>query len=209
MTLLDHLSDDDLLRRCGAGEEDAFTALYRRRQGGIYRFAAQMSGSPSVAEEVTQEAFMTLIREARRYEPSKGSVGAFLYGIARNHVLRCLERDGRYVPLGDPDGDAGGREKLNGAGASNGDLFGDLARRETVERVRQAVLALPPKYREVVALCDLEELEYAEAALALGCELGTVRSRLHRARALLVAKLRAARSVSVPSEAPARRVGGW
>lgn len=209
MTLLDHLGDDDLLRRCGAGDEDAFTMLYRRRQGGIYRFAAQMSGSPAIAEEVTQEAFMTLIREAGRYEPSKGSVGAFLYGIARNHVLRCLERDGRYVTLGEPDQDAEEPKGLNGAGASNGDLFGDLARRETVERVRQAVLALPPKYREVVALCDLEELEYAEAARALGCELGTVRSRLHRARALLVAKLRASRTVSMPSGTPARRTGGW
>ncbi|HKG23879.1 MAG TPA: sigma factor-like helix-turn-helix DNA-binding protein, partial [Blastocatellia bacterium] len=72
------------------------------------------------------------------------------------------------------------------------DPLGDLTRSEAIESVRQAVLALPPHYREVVALCELQEMSYVDAANALGCAVGTVRSRLHRARALLTERLRAA-----------------
>src|SRR5881397_1556310 len=97
-------SDAELLKRALDGAEESFAALYRRRQGAVYRFALQMSGRPSVAEEVTQEVFLAVIREAGRFDAQRGSVMAYLYGIARNHVLRCLERDRFYVPMADePD----------------------------------------------------------------------------------------------------------
>lgn len=182
MTDLSTLADVTLLRRMSAGDEEAFTALYRRRQGGIYRFALQMSGSEAIAEDVTQEVFMLLIREAAAYDPSRGSLQAFLYGVARNHVLRALERNREGVPLEDE-----AEPCTEGAG----DTLANLTRAEALEAVRQAVLALPSHYREVVVLCDLEEMDYANAAAALGCSIGTVRSRLHRARGLLTAKLRA------------------
>lgn len=174
-----------------AGDEDAFVALYRRRQGGVYRFALQMCGSPTVAEDVTQEVFMVLMREAQKFDPTRGSLPAYLYGIARNHVLRALERDRAFVPIADEDGNAEvspTHEKF----IAHGDLLADLARNETIERVRQAVLALPAHYREVVVLCELHEMSYAEAATALDCAVGTVRSRLHRGRAMLIEKLRVA-----------------
>jgi RNA polymerase sigma-70 factor (ECF subfamily) len=186
------LTDDDLLRRMIAGDEEAFTLLYRRRQGGVYRFALQMTGSASIAEDVTQEVFMVLICEAERFDPSKGSLRAFLHGIARYHVLRHLEGERAYVPIvGSSDGDASDqpRDEL----FASEDPLRDLTQAETVERVRQAVLALPANYREVVVLCDLGETGYADAAAALDCAVGTVRSRLHRARALLLRKLGAAR----------------
>ena len=66
----------------------------------------------------------------------------------------------------------------------------DLVQQETIDRVRQAVLSLPENYREVVTLCDLQEMSYEEAASLLGCAVGTIRSRLHRARSLLMEKLR-------------------
>src|SRR5258708_8785705 len=93
------INDIDLLQRVLAGDEESFTALYRRRQGSVYRFALQMSGRSSVAEEVTQEVFLAMIREAGRFDPGRGSLMAYLYGIARNHVLRCLERDRFYVSM--------------------------------------------------------------------------------------------------------------
>jgi len=189
MTLRPTPSDDELLRLIVAGDESAFVTLYRRRQGGIFRFALQMSGSETIAEDVTQEVFMVLINEARNYDPSKGSLSAYLYGIARNHVLRALSRDRSFVAIGDSyeeDGEAG-HEQL----VSNDDPLGDLTRSETIETVRQAVSALPAHYREVVVLCDLHEMSYVEAAQVLNCAVGTVRSRLHRARALLIEKLRA------------------
>ena len=180
MTDLSTLPDATLLRRMAAGEEEAFTILYRRRQGGIYRFALQMSGSEAIAEDVTQEVFLVLIREAGSYDPGRGSVSSFLYGVARNHVLRVLERS-RESAI---DEEA---EPCCGAA----DALASLTRAEMLESVRQAVLALPEHYREVVVLCDLEEMDYADAAEALGCAIGTVRSRLHRARGLLTEKLRA------------------
>jgi RNA polymerase sigma-70 factor (ECF subfamily) len=172
--------DDELLWLMMNGEEEAFATLYRRWQGGIYRFALQMSGSAAAAEDVTQEVFLTLMRDARNYDPTRGSLGAFLYGIARNHVLRWLERGRANVPLADDY-------------ISSDNPAGDLTRQETVEVVRRAVLALPPHYREVVVLCEIEEMDYAAAAQVLSCSVGTIRSRLHRARGLLLEKLNPAR----------------
>jgi len=189
MTLLTTPSDEELLRLMMAGDEAAFTTLYRRRQGGIYRFALRMSGSEAVAEDVTQEVFMALVREGSQFDSARGSLVAYLYGIARNQILRRLERDRFFVPINDvaDQGEVPGPEKF----VAPGDPLGDLTRDEMVGAVRQAVLSLPAHYREVVALCDLQEMSYVEAAAALGCAVGTVRSRLHRARALLVEKLRA------------------
>lgn len=192
--------DEELLRQMSAGSEDAFTALYRRRQGGVYRFALQMSGSTAIAEDVTQEVFMALVREAQNFDPTRGSLAAYLYGIARHHVLRCLQKDRAHVPIVedyDEADDSTGVQLV-----ATGDLLGDLARNEQIERVRQAVFALPAHYREVVVLCELHEMSYVEAAAALGCAVGTVRSRLHRARAMLVDKLRAARETDTSSSSP-------
>ncbi|PYP85130.1 MAG: RNA polymerase subunit sigma-70 [Blastocatellia bacterium AA13] len=188
MALSSFLSDYDLLRLMMAGNEEAFTILYRRRQGGIYRFAIQMSGSESIAEDVTQEVFLLLMREAAGYDPERGSLSAYLYGIARNFVLRRLQQDQRFAAIDDEKID------LHADGdrfTARADLLADLTKSETVELVRAAVLSLPPRYREVVVLCDLQEVNYADAAVIMGCAVGTVRSRLHRARALLAEKLRA------------------
>ncbi|HYL39571.1 MAG TPA: RNA polymerase sigma factor [Bryobacteraceae bacterium] len=185
-------SDGDLLRLAFAGNEQAFLAFYRRHQGSVFRFALQMSGKVEIAEEVTQDVFMVVMGAPKQYDPKRGSVAAFLYGIARNHVLRCLDRERPYLTVLDaPENDYSNRM------AADQDLVGELARTERVESLRKAVLALPPAYREVVVLCDLHELDYAEAAAVMGCAIGTVRSRLHRARALLMEKMRAAERCAV------------
>lgn len=192
MTLPQTPSDVDLLNQMISGDEHAFTVIYRRRQGGVFRFALQMSGSRGIAEDVTQEVFIVLMREAHRYDPERGSLAAYLYGVARNHVLRRLERDRLFVQLADAT------EDDQGVGSAtfvaDGDPLGDLTRNEMIDEVRQAVLALPARYREVVVLCDLHEMSYAEAAAVVGCAVGTIRSRLHRGRALLVEKLKSAKS---------------
>jgi RNA polymerase sigma-70 factor (ECF subfamily) len=204
MKLFTTPSDDELLRLMLAGDENAFVTLYRRRQGGIYRFALQMCGSETIAEDVTQEVFMVLMSEANNYDPAKGSLSAYLYGIARNHVLRALSRDRSFVSIGDSYEEENERthEKL----VAQDDPLGDLTRSETVESVRQAVMALPAHYREVVVLCDLHEMSYAEAAQVLDCAVGTIRSRLHRARGLLIEKLRATNDTgsAAPIVNPAR-----
>jgi RNA polymerase sigma-70 factor (ECF subfamily) len=189
-------SDGDLLRLLSGGDEKAFIEFYRKHQGLVYRFALQMSGKTEIAEEVTQDVFVVVMNSSARYDSERGSVAAFLYGIARNFVLRALERERPYLTiLDDPAGDYAGR--LTAEVAADHDIFGDLAQNERIETLRKAVLALPPAYREVVVLCDLHERDYAEAASALGCAIGTVRSRLHRARALLAEKMRAGERCAV------------
>jgi RNA polymerase sigma-70 factor (ECF subfamily) len=178
-------ADSELLRSMLAGDEEALALLYRRRQGNVYRFALQMSGSKSIAEDVTQEVFLFLMREGHVFDPTRGSLSAFLLGVARNHVLRRLRVDQLLTPIGE-DGDD---EQTFLQSDSDLRPLNDLARAETIELVRKAVLSLPPKYREVVVLCELQDVSYVEAAEVLGCAIGTVRSRLHRARALLLAKL--------------------
>lgn len=182
-------SDQDLLRLMMAGDEDAFTALYRRHQGSIYRFALLMSGSASVADDVTQEVFLALVNGGQRYDSTRGPLNAFLHGIARNQVLRGRRRDRGFSSLEEETED--GETSLVRNLASPDDPLADIVRGEMVNAVRQAVLTLPARYREVVVLCDFQELSYAEAALALDCAVGTVSSRLNRARALLAERLRA------------------
>ena len=187
---LSKLSDEELLRLLAAGDENAFTTLYRRRQGAIYRFALQMSGCSAVAEDVTQEVFISMMCDPHCYNESRGSVSAYLYGIARNQVLRRLRREYNHVQIDDEENMEIVPESLIAAS----DPLGDLTRSEAIESLRQAVLALPEHYREAVVLCDLHEMSYQESASALGCSLGTIRSRLHRGRALLAEKLRSSRT---------------
>ena len=197
MKLKSDVNDNDLLRLMLAGDEEALAALYRRRQGSVYRFALQMSGSRSIAEDVTQEVFLFLMREGHVFDDSKGTVGAFLLGVTRVHVRRRLRAEHRLEPIGDDSED----DDLFMQSTTDVCPLEDLTRAETIESVRKAVLSLPPKYREVVVLCELQDVSYGETAEILGCAIGTVRSRLHRGRALLLAKLRPAEDVEETSSA--------
>jgi|SRR5208283_1664579 len=194
-------SDHQLFERLRAGREQAFVALYQKRQPALYRFALQMSGSASVAEDITQEVFLALLRDECGYDPSRGTLIAYLFGIARKLLLRQYERRRSDVPV-----DTGAEEPGFAEPVDASDLLADLTDRERIEALRRAVGSLPRRYREVVVLCDLEEVDYADAASVLGCPIGTVRSRLHRARLMLAEKLRDERhgGASVPAWKAAR-----
>jgi RNA polymerase sigma-70 factor, ECF subfamily len=186
MSILEQDRDDVLLRRAAKGDEESFTALYRRHQAALFRFALRMTGNSWAAEEIVQDVFMTLMREPKKYDSGRGPVGAFLYGIARNRVMKHLERLPRELSLEENDG--------HGAPARYAAVNGFtpahwVEQQERTDRVRAAVLELPTEFREAVVLCELEELSYEEAAQLSGCPIGTIRSRLHRGRALLLAKL--------------------
>jgi RNA polymerase sigma-70 factor (ECF subfamily) len=197
--------DDEvqLLARIREGDGEAFTAVYRRHQAAIYRFALHMSGSAATAEDVTQEVFLLLMRDAYRFDASKGTLAAFLFGVARHHVWRYLGRGGRELPI---DAANDGRPVTGGRPDRVTDPLAAAARIETIEAVRRAVRQLPAHQREVIVLCDLQELDYAEAASAIGCPIGTVRSRLSRARARLATILRQTGAIDADVKAlkPAR-----
>src|SRR4029450_10856981 len=91
--------DSELLQSIMAGDEEALAALYQRRARDIFRFALQMCGSKPLADDVTQEVFMVLLRDGHTFGPARGSVNAFLMGVARNHVLRRLRRERFYVSI--------------------------------------------------------------------------------------------------------------
>ncbi|HWG40291.1 MAG TPA: RNA polymerase sigma factor [Candidatus Acidoferrales bacterium] len=178
------LEDRELLRQLHKGNEAAFTALYERYQGPIYRFALHMSGNTATAEEVTQQVFMLLIGNPKGYQADKGPLSNYLFGVARNLTRRVVQRSRLDLSIEEEwldTGDSGLTSDL--------DVLSELSNTELLEFLRKAVLALPEQYREVVALCDLEEMSYGDAAALLECSAGTVASRLHRARAMLKTKL--------------------
>lgn len=186
-------SDAELLELAVAGEEKAFVLLYERLKVSIFRYAFYMTNSKTAAEEVTQELFIALLKNAKRYQASQGEVSAFAFGIARNLVRRVRRRERAYEAL--PSQDA--LEKLSRFGAGEPEILpAQMIRDQTVERVQAAISSLPDRYRQVVVLCDLCELAYAEAASRLRCPVGTVRSRLNRAHSLLARKLKPAKKAN-------------
>ena len=187
-------TDTELVRRVLGGDKESFAELYRRRHGNIYRFALHMTGRPEMADDVAQETFMVLINNSAAYDETKGAVNSFLLGIARNQVLRRLRQERPTVPVDE-------HYEETDQGALMHSHLSHFARIEKIDAVRRAILSLPEHYREVVILCELQEVSYAETAHILNCAVGTVRSRLHRARAILAEKLEPARDQSSPSSA--------
>jgi RNA polymerase sigma-70 factor (ECF subfamily) len=180
-------ADLDLVERFGKGDRDAFAELYRVHHPGVFRFALNMTGDRGKAGELTQDVFVWLIHHAGDFDPNRGGMGAFLMGVARKLLLR-QERDARrWLPLIEaiirrpqPQVDP---NRVIDAGA-----------------LRKAIVLLPVKYREAVVLCDLENRNYEEAAAAAGCAVGTIRSRLHRGRDLLMRKLQSKKEVGRPPQ---------
>jgi len=164
----------DLLTRYRTGDREAFGEIYRRHSPGVYRFALCMTGDATRADEVTQDVFVWLVRHPAGFDAARGELGPYLAGVARKFLQRRQREERRWAPLGDE---------------ATVDPQDDAQAEMTI--LRSAIAALPPRYREVVALCDIEGFTYDEAARTLACAPGTVRSRLHRARAFLAAKLQA------------------
>lgn len=177
------MDDAGLLARARQGDAVAFSRLFAAFERPIFRYAAHMCGRDA-ADDIVQETFLAVLRGSNRFDASKGTVGNYLFGIARHFVLRRLNaRQAAAYEFGDADHDEASTAQQQPSALDS------LSRAETVRAVRAAVATLPAPYREVVVLCELQEMSYAEAAEIVRCPVGTVRSRLHRARALLISKL--------------------
>ena len=176
------MDDVRLLERARRGDEEAFSLLFGRYQRAIYRYAVYLSGRDT-AEDIVQETFLAVLQQTGRGDAPRGAVLAYLIGIARHRVLKRLTA--RRESL-DEDLDAVGEPDPHGVS-----VLDHLTRTEMIDTVRAAVHALPAVYREAIVLCELQEMPYADAADAMGCPIGTVRSRVHRAKALLLSALQA------------------
>jgi RNA polymerase sigma-70 factor (ECF subfamily) len=168
----DRIRDSELLRRFLAGDRESFAELYRIHSRSVYRFALYLTVNEEKAAELTQDVFVWLVRNPDRYDRERGELGSFLSGVARQILRRRVKEERRWQGL---DEKAAAPEK-------------DLPAEHDLARLKRAVAALPLRYREAVVLCELEGKTYQEAAGALECAVGTVRSRLHRARILLTRK---------------------
>lgn len=189
------VSDEQLLLSMLSGNAEAFAELYDRRHGAIYRYALRMTGSEATAEDITQDVFLELMRDAQNFDETRGPLQAYIFGMARHRVLRRLQTGRNFVSLEEESGD----EVMETNFTSASDPFMDFQREEIVGLVRQAVLSLPANFREVIVLCEFQELNYVDAARLIDCPVGTIRSRLNRARGMLVNKLRALQQSEVSS----------
>ena len=168
------MTDEKLLQKAGRGDEAAFLALYERHRDTVFRFAYRMLGSAALAEEVAHDCFLSLVRRPDAFDPSRASLRTYLYAAARNLSAKHLRRHGGESPVDELEDEP--------AVAEHEGPLRRLLDAELSEEVRKAVAALPPLQREVVVLVEYEELSLAEAASVVGADLGTVKSRLHRAR---------------------------
>ena len=174
-----------LLARMKQGDEEAFTELYRRHRDAVYRLAMLYSGSTAHAADVTQETFVHFMTQPHQYDPLRGTLAAWLCGVARNMARRAVGgREDATDPEVLADDTAPHESHIDRDTPLERILKGEVA-----EQVRRAVAALKPHYRDILILCELSELSYAEAAQDAGIDIGTVRSRLSRARAQLAQRL--------------------
>jgi RNA polymerase sigma-70 factor (ECF subfamily) len=164
------VADADLLREAIAGDSRALAVLYERHHGPVYRFARRIGASIAMAEDVTHDCFVLLIKEAGRFDPSRASLRTFLCTVARSQTYSRLRREGREVLLDDT---------YERAAAPDTDPIVATERRDAVE---QAIARLPPLQREALVLFEYEELGLSEIAAIVRADIGTVKSRLHRAR---------------------------
>jgi RNA polymerase sigma-70 factor, ECF subfamily len=168
-------TDEKLLQRAGRGDEAAFLALYERHRATVFRFAYRMLGSAPLAEEVTHDCFLGLIKEPARFDPSRAALRTYLYAAVRNLSAKHFRRHAGETSVEDCD-------EAQLPSDRSAEPLTRLLDAELSEEVRRAVSALPPLQREVVVLFEYEELSLAEVAAVVGADIGTVKSRLHRAR---------------------------
>jgi RNA polymerase sigma-70 factor, ECF subfamily len=209
MSVTTEPTDPELLDRMSSGDREALAIIFRRHHGTVYRFSRQMLGSKEAAEDVTQDVFVALTRSAGRFNPAVASLSTYLYGIARNLVLQRYKRSRARLEVSIDAMDGGDLAAF----ATSSDPADALSRAQATRQLRMAILRLPIHYREVVVLCELNGLSYEDAAVVAGCPVGTVRSRLSRARQILIERCRtmliADRAESQEPRAKAKGTKRW
>lgn len=175
-------TDELLLKRAGGGEQGAFLELYERHREPIFRFAYRLLGSVELAEDVTHDCFLSLIRKPENFRAELGSLRTYLFACTRNLSLKHFRNIGREGTL----------EEIQDEPqvAAKSQPLGQLLDQELTAHVREAVLALPPLQREALVLFEYEGLSLNEIARITETDVGAVKGRLFRARERLKSVLR-------------------
>ncbi len=195
---VDCTGDSALVEAMANGSRDAFTAIYRRHSDRVFRVALRYTASRELAEEIAQESFLFLLHNPQRFDPSRGELGAFLAGVSRQLARKSLSESARN-PSAEWD-ESGAAERVDAT-----DALHEMMERQQWQRLHEAVARLPEPFRETLVLFHLDGLPYEEVASVLGCPIGTVRSRLARAREMLSRQLRESSSEG-PAMPPAERL---
>jgi RNA polymerase sigma-70 factor (ECF subfamily) len=174
-----------LMERAARGDASAFSEVYHRYGPRVYNFAYRMLSVESVAEDVTQEAFLVLIEHPEQYRSERGSVLTFLCAIARHHIFRFFRRRG-YELESEWDDDANQTDRPD---ESDPDPLKTLLSQELAGEVAAAIGELSPLQREVLVLREFQELSYEEIARVTCAEVSVIKVRLHRARQSLARRL--------------------
>jgi RNA polymerase sigma-70 factor (ECF subfamily) len=175
--LPDRITDELLLERAGGGDQAAFLLLYERHRNAIFGFAYRLLGSVEVAEDITHDCFLSLIRKSENFDPQRAALRTYLYSAARNLAMKYFRSQGREMALDDLS--------EHPAVPRREEPLRRLLDEELVMKVREAVADLPPLQREALVLFEYEGLALSEIAEVVGTDVGAVKSRLHRARGRL------------------------
>ncbi len=197
MTTTNAPDDTELLRLMRSGDASAFQSLYRRHQGPLYRFAMLRSGSPDTAADIVQEVFMGLLTDSFKFDPLRGALPNFLFGVARKLILKHEAPRQREQSLADSMDEEGDDSDTIETGSDAAEPLRRILSEEVAEQVRRAIGMLAPHYRDAVILFEMHELSYLEIAEICQVDIGTVRSRLSRGRAALAKRLAAHRPDTV------------
>ncbi len=178
----DRTTDELLLEKAGAGDQAAFIQLYERHRSPVFRFSYRLSGTVEVAEDITHDCFLSLLRKPENFKANRASLRTYLLSAARNLWLKHLRDSGREWALDERFEDefvAGEQQPLH-----------ILLDSELTLKVQEAIFNLPPLQKEALVLFEYEGLALSEIASAVGADVGTVKSRLYRAREGLRSSLR-------------------
>lgn len=171
-----------MVERAEAGDQAAFVELYERHRNAVFRFAYRVLGSVEIAEDVTHDCFLSLIRRPGNFNPARGQLRTYLYAAARNLALKHFRNSGREASLDDlgEEPPVPVREQP----------LRRLLDEELALKVKEAVFSLPPLQREALVLFEYEGLALSEIAGIVGTDVGAVKARLSRARERLRNTLR-------------------
>ncbi|WP_457320445.1 RNA polymerase sigma factor [Roseateles sp. P5_E11] len=164
-----------LMARVANGDADALALLYRRESGSVYRYALALAGDEATALDAVQEAFAQLLRGPQAYQPGRGSLGAYLAGMARHQLLTQWRDARRHVPL-DDSLDTDDTAELMPSSDTR------LNQNQQQDGLWAAIRRLSWPQREAIVLVDLQERSYDDAAAIAGVSVDALRTRLHRAR---------------------------
>jgi RNA polymerase sigma-70 factor, ECF subfamily len=169
----ERLADEELMPLIGEKDPDAFEVFYDRHGGVAYSLAYRIVGERGAAEDVTQEAFISIWRSGARYDAARGSVRTWMLGIVRNRAIDALRSRAGRAPKLDFDDDSILEHRPAAAQTES-----EALERETAQELRGALGELPGEQAKVIQLAYFGGFSHSEIATMLGVPLGTVKGRM-------------------------------